>query len=46
MQMTQKQREGMIRFHQRAAAAYRKVGLPHKAAQAEAQAKKLAKPNP
>ncbi len=39
--MTQRQREAMIRFHQRAAAAYRKVGESQKAKQAEAQAAKL-----
>ena len=39
--MTAKQREGMIRFHERAAAAYRKVGEVEKAKQAEAHAKKL-----
>ena len=41
MKMTAQQREGMIRFHERAAAAYRKVGAVEKAQQAEAQAKKL-----
>lgn len=39
--MTKQQREAMIRFHLRAAAAYRKVGVPEKAAQAEAAAKRL-----
>ena len=39
--MNEQQRKAMIRFHQRAAAAYRKVGQPEKAAQAEAHVKKL-----
>ena len=40
-EMTESQKQGMIRFHLRAAAAYRKVGVIEKAKQAEAQAKKL-----
>lgn len=41
--MNEKQRQGMIRFHERAAAAYKRLGVADKAKQAQAAAERLKK---